>query len=291
MKLIYFKKLIKTILNDLGYNITKLDRNDMQLYLDLYGSESVKKKRFYNIGGGSNFHPAWTTIDFSSEWYNDSDPDINFDLLSLKEFPIKENSAEVVYSSHTIEHITNEAAQNMFNESFRILKTSGTLRITTPNIDLDYRAYRDNDKNYFYWKDNYSLPGEIHRAKLAGAMNKLSIGEMFLSHFASSVSPMYIAGSDKKIDDEELKSIFSKMNYENALNYCTSKCPIEIQKSNPGHHINWWNKDKLFRMLGKAGFNKIYLSGYGQSFLPPLRNLTYFDNTYYKASIYIEGIK
>ena len=291
MKLKILKKLIKRIFNDFGYDIIKLDVDDVQLYLDLYDSESVKNKRFYNIGGGGDFHPVWTTIDFTSEWYSDHTPGINFDLESLKEFPIEKNSAEIVYSSHTIEHITDEAAQNVFNESFRILKPGGTIRITAPDVDLDYRAYRDNDRNYFYWKDNYSLPGEIIRAKLAGPMNDLSIGEIFLSHFAASTSPLYLARSDDLINDEQLKSIFSEMDYEDALNYCTSKCPMEIQKSNSGNHINWWNENKMFRMLREAGFKKIFHSGHGQSFLPPLRNLTYFDSTYYKASVYVEAIK
>lgn len=293
MKLRLLKKLIKGLFNDFGYDITKLDRDDIQLYLDLYDSESVKNKRFYNIGGGGNssFHSAWSTIDFTSEWYKGSKHDINFDLFSLKEFPIEEDSAEIVYSSHTIEHINDKAAQNMFNESFRILKPGGTIRITAPDVDLDYRAYRDNDRNYFYWKDSYSLPGEVIRAKLACPMNDLSIGEIFLSHFAASVSPLYLTRSNELISDEELKLIFSKMKYEDALNYCTSKCPMEIQKSNSGNHINWWNEDKMFRMLKEAGFKKIFHSGHGQSFLAPLRNLTYFDSTYYKVSVYVEAIK
>jgi len=47
----------------------------------------------------------------------------------VKELPIENDSAEVVYSSHTVEHITDEAAQKMFNESYRILKKGGILRI------------------------------------------------------------------------------------------------------------------------------------------------------------------
>ena len=209
----------------------------------------------------------------------------------MKEIPIETNYAEIVYSSHTIEHITDEAAQNMFNESFRILKEGGIFRITAPNIDLDYRAYNNNDRNYFFWIDNYSISGEIHRTGLKKPMNEASIGEIFLAHFASSVSPLYINGPNERIDDNQVKTIFSEMEYESALNYCTSKCPIEIQKRNPGNHINWWNKNKLFKMFNKAGFDDIYLSGYGQSFSPVLRNLTYFDNTHPKISIYVEAIK
>ena len=41
----------------------------------------------------------------------------------LEPLPIADSSAEVVYTlAHTVEHINNEAAQNMFNEAYRILK-------------------------------------------------------------------------------------------------------------------------------------------------------------------------
>ena len=285
------KKTIKKIVNGFGYDVIKLDTDEIKLYSDLYESESVIKKKFYNIGAGGFSHPAWTNVDYESEWYKKNRFDISYDLLSLKEIPIETNYAEIVYSSHTIEHITDEAAQNMFNESFRILKEGGIFRITAPNIDLDYRAYNNNDRNYFFWIDNYSISGEIHRTGLKKPMNEASIGEIFLAHFASSVSPLYINGPNERIDDNQVKTIFSEMEYESALNYCTSKCPIEIQKRNPGNHINWWNKNKLFKMFNKAGFDDIYLSGYGQSFSPVLRNLTYFDNTHPKISIYVEAKK
>jgi len=81
------------------------------------------------------------------------------------------------------------------------------------------------------------------------------------------------------------------MEYEEALNHCISKCSLEVQKKYPGNHINWWNKDKLFRMLRMAGFENIYLSGYGQSLSPVLRNTWIFDNTHPKLSLYIEAVK
>jgi len=44
-------------------------------------------------------------------------------------------------------------------------------------------------------------------------------------------------------------------------------------------------------MLRKAGFSKIFLSGYGQSFSPVLRNTDLFDNTHPEISLYVEAIK
>lgn len=81
------------------------------------------------------------------------------------------------------------------------------------------------------------------------------------------------------------------MDYEKALNYIKDKCILEIQKKYSVDHINWWNKDKLFRMLQEAGFEEVYLSGYGQSLSPVLRNTSYFDNTCPYLSLYVEAKK
>jgi hypothetical protein len=110
-------------------------------------------------------------------------------------------------------------------------------------------------------------------------------------HFASSVSTLHSDGCDERIDDDELNALFNKLNYEEALDYCINKCPVEIQMKYPGNHMNWWNFKKMSRMLTKAGFSKIYLSGHGQSFFPILRDTTFFDDTHPKISLYVEAIK
>ncbi|UCG89591.1 MAG: methyltransferase domain-containing protein [Candidatus Heimdallarchaeota archaeon] len=282
---------------DLILRIRKLKKiYDINIYYKIYGIEPVENRRFYNIGAGEFQHTAWTNVDHESEWYKDvqgSNMGIDWDLLTLTPIPVEDNSAEIVYSSHTIEHINNEAAQNMFNESYRILKQGGVLRITTPNIDLDFRAYKTNDRNYFYWIDQYSVktPKKLERVQLNKPLNEASIQQIFLWHFASSVSLLHNDGAPERINDEKLDEIFQELDYEEALDYCTSKCSLEVQRKYPGNHINWWNKNKLFQMLSIAGFKNIYLSGYGQSKAPVLRNTMLFDTTHPKISLYVEAIK
>ena len=121
-------------------------------------------------------------------------------------------------------------------------------------------------------------------------MNKASIQQLFLFAFASYVSTL-VDNTLDKISDEKLDNIFEKMRYEDALNYCTSRCPIELQRKYTGFHMNWWNIKKETKMLKKAGFNEIYLSGYGQSFSPALRDTRYFDDRYPTISLYVEAIK
>lgn len=279
----------------MGYEIKKLPKPSITLYHDLYPEESIINKRFYNIGAGGFYHPYWTNVDYDSEWYAFNRDltlqGIQYDLLALEPLPIDTGSAEVVYSSHTVEHITNAAAQNLFSEAYRILKPNGYIRITTPNINLEYRAFKENDRKYFFWINTYSIEANWQRAKYTMPLNKASTEQIFLAHFASSVSTLHADGAPERIDDAELNRIFATLKFEVALDYCISKCPLEIQRKYPGNHLNWWNYDKMVSMLKKAGFTKIYLSGYGQSYCPILRDLALFDNTHPKISLYVEAIK
>lgn len=285
--------LIRKGFNTLGIDIRRyraIDPN-MALYRSLYPEDSIINRRFYNVGAGLFRHPAWTNIDHYSDWYKGNVTDIDYDLESLSPIPVESGSAEVVYTSHTVEHITNAAAQNLFNEAHRMLKPGGYFRMTTPNIDLEYRAYRENDRHYFFWIERYSRQPEMARAKVNTPLNQASIQQIFLLHFASNVSTLHSDGAAQRISDDELDRVFREMPYEAALDYCIGKVDLAIHKKYPGNHINWWNKDKAFRMLQQAGFEKIYLSGHGQSFCPVMRDTNYFDSTHPRISLYVEAIR
>ena len=290
------KKHAKNLFRILGYNVEKIkkQKSDLDLYIKIFGKESVEKRRFYNIGGGIFNHPAWTVIDFVTDWYRKNEANtgnnIHFDLMSLKPLPIDSESAEIVFTSHTVEHITDEAAQNMFDESFRILKKNGIFRVTTPNIDLAYRAYKENDKEYFYWYKT-DVPTKINGIEVHKSRKESSIAQLFLFSFAATVSIIVHDKTAEKIDDQQLTKIFSEMKFEKAMDYIVAKCPVNLQKKYPGFHMNWWNKDKMFRVLKKAGFKTVYLSAHRQSYSPVLRNQLYFDNTKPAVSLYVEAKK
>jgi hypothetical protein len=166
----------------------------------------------------------------------------------------------------------------------------GITRLTTRNIDLYYKALVLNNAEYFYkWDiDTYSTPENMKRVFIRKPMNQVSLEHIFLFCFASQTSELHIDDDTYKISDEKFNTIFREVSYEQALDYCKSKCRVELQKKYPGNHVNWWNADKLFIMLQKAGFETIYLSGYSQSLCPVLRNTEYFDNTHPNLSIYVE---
>ncbi|MFI5219324.1 MAG: class I SAM-dependent methyltransferase [Bacteroidia bacterium] len=287
---------VKKLFSLTGFQISRINSStDVDDYIRLYGKESIEKKNFYNIGAGNFYHPCWTNIDNGSDWEPEPDslkaPLIDYDLFSLQPLPLADNGAQLIYTSHTIEHVTDTEVQYFFNEAYRVLKPGAILRIVTPNIDIEYRAWRDNDRDYWFWLEDYSNPAILKQKNLRFPLKEASNPQLFLTGFASTASIIKIEGSSNRIDDVELEKIFKERAYTDALDYCLSRCSIEVQKKFTFDHINWFNKEKLFRMLKQAGFEKMHLSAYGQSYSHVMRNLNYFDRTLPKVSLYAEAVK
>jgi predicted SAM-dependent methyltransferase len=287
-------RIVKFIFKKSGYSLVRVKNDDESaLYIRLYGEDSVKNRSFYNLSagaylgfGGGLHHPYWTNIDLNKQWDLSSDnpkirgfdpkKDIEHDLLSMKPLPLANSSADLVYTRFTIPSLTDEAALFMFCEVFRVLKNNGVFRISTPDIDLDYRAYFNNDRSFFYWFSDYT---------------KVSIEQAFLFHVASQVSAIHHDGAHERIMDEQFRNLLKTRNMEDALNFCASKCSVEKHKRYRQNHINWWNAAKLEKMLSRAGFKTIYVSTRGQSGSPVMRNETCFDNEDNKFVMYMEAVK
>lgn len=238
----------------------------------------------YNIGSGGFRHKDWTNVDHHSDWYNELQGKsiaIDWDLLSMTPIPIDSNSADLVYSSHTIEHITNEAALNMFKEIYRILKPDGLVRIQSPNIDLFYLRYLSNLR--IPWADAKTPKLSIIPLKEA------SLQQSFVWCFATNASELHIDGSSERLNDSLIDKVFEQFDYEEALNFCISKTSLKKQRKYPGNHINWWNPVKTLKMLKSAGFKKYYVSSFGESNSQELRDTSVFDKGDKEISFYVEA--
>jgi len=91
-----------------------MEKEYLEKYIrNYYSNESIKERKFYNLGAGSqrsNFD-FWTYIDLESSKYSKKGIDIFYDLESLSTIPIEDNYAEVVFNSFVIEHISVDATK------------------------------------------------------------------------------------------------------------------------------------------------------------------------------------
>lgn len=300
----YIKKIIKKIFNLIGFEISKKHLNtqektypqvsneENQLYRMFYPEESIKNRRFYNIGAGSFFHPYWTNIDYHNNFYSQNQHIVNieYDLMKMERLPLQDNCAEIIYISHVLEHITDTAVNNILLECYRVLKGGGILRIVQPDIDYYYNAYKRADY-VFFGKYPKTLEQKKWEEKWFGVpmdiLEQASIEDMFLLYCFRSLSPI-VSDNHTKINSSEFKHLINK-NYIHTLNYFSSLCSFNYD--HPEYHINWFNKDKLTRFLRSAKFDNIMQSAYGKSVSPILRNTSLFDTTVPEVSLYVEAIK
>ena len=88
----------------------------------------------------------------------------------------------IIYTSHTVEHITDKAATKLFREAFRTLRPGGVFRVTAPNWRLDYEAWRRGDIDHFYWAIERSTGGIPSSRR-----KEVSLAQLFLAHFATQL--------------------------------------------------------------------------------------------------------
>ena len=91
--------------------------------------------KLLNLGCGTKYHKDWINIDFVSN---------NKDILSydlLKGIPYKDNTFDVVYHSHLIEHLSKIEGVSFIKECYRVLKPGGIIRIATPNLEAIVKNY------------------------------------------------------------------------------------------------------------------------------------------------------
>ena len=91
--------------------------------------------KLLNFGCGSTFHPDWVNLDTAPV----STQVIAHDLR--RGFPFADETFDVVYGSHVLEHLDPAEAIRLLNECFRVLKPNGIVRVVVPDLETIVRLY------------------------------------------------------------------------------------------------------------------------------------------------------
>lgn len=110
------KSAVTSILRQRGLKIAReidtgswlsREEHDRIAYND-YDTRVLKEKPFYNIGAGGFRHRYWTNIDMPSDWYARDQSDFTpYDIEKQEPLPLQGDCAQAVYTSHTIEHVSD----------------------------------------------------------------------------------------------------------------------------------------------------------------------------------------
>jgi len=104
------------------------------------------------IGAGNNPVDGWYNFDIrsrSSQVYY---------LDVTKKFPFFDESINLILCEHLIEHLSFDDGQRMLDEFYRILKSNGSIRVSTPDLARVVSLYGKEDGvegNYVQWISNF----------------------------------------------------------------------------------------------------------------------------------------
>jgi predicted SAM-dependent methyltransferase len=94
-----------------------------------------QKFKLLNLGCGNHHHPDWVNVDFHATGAGVIAHNLN------KGIPFENNSFDVVYHSHLIEHFPKSYAPVFLKECHRVLKNSGIIRVVVPDLEQIVRWY------------------------------------------------------------------------------------------------------------------------------------------------------
>ncbi len=120
--------------------VTSASADNRQDISNIQMKRISSNKLCVNLACGSVFvsSPEWVNLDFSP-----AGADVKQANL-LGPLPIASGCADLVYTSHFLEHIPKHRVQGFLTECLRILKPGGTLRLVLPDLENLCREYMEN---------------------------------------------------------------------------------------------------------------------------------------------------
>lgn len=278
-----------------GMNVRRLKNMLSNLYRDLYCDRVYRKayilinKTFfprYLIFGDTNakfFGPGWETVDRGNA---DHKIDLWRNPLQL---PFTDGSIEVIYSSHLIEHLDNEACRRLFREWYRILKKGGVLRVVAPNMDYLIDSYLTDDKDAFFKDEMATGIGRTYYEEIAMQVYMYNYDRRLLEPHNLLASQFSGRKGYIVFDKQDIESNVRSMSKEEFTTWLASHNDPNLR----GGHCNGWNSKKLIRFLKELHFSQVKESKFRQSVRNELNNNENIDLLIRSGrfSFYVECIK
>ena len=212
-----------------------------------------------NIGSGKRRWPGWICLDEIE--------DIGvtkFSFTGTSRFPIENDSMEIVYSSHFLEHIPDTSVDQVLSEAWRCLQPNGQLILKIPDFDMFVEKYLAKEYSIFsdigvdsvlHTWDNHGIEDTI-----ANRFAMMFCGYMnveYGAHFTERLKPRTNGAfhGPPKISGEELAFIVeSNSNSPHRIAELLREIATEEQQVHCWNHQNAWSQQELETLLQTHGF-------------------------------------
>ena len=234
------------------------------------------RREYINIGGGPVWlHERFFTLDQCFE-SDESLGRINFDLVKDLPMPFEDNSIKGIYSSNCFEHLTESEVTIILKDSYRILRSGGTIRITVPDMGKMFDAYEKRDASYFWFRSKQHLAGQ--------AWFKDSWLRVITRSFAGHVVDLF--------EDKKLYEMYKESDRENFVKKILKASETSPSYRNiPRTHKSYWTPESLVKKLEDLGFKNCLSVKKGETRDKIFSNGLTFDNTLPDKSLFVEATK
>ena len=245
-----------------------------------YACKVDHSARKINIGAGKWSAPGWINLDKPSDWYatRQTTPFIPYDART-DALPFPDDSIDVVYCSHVIEHLELQHCQNLFFEVNRVLKSGGVFRLCCPDAEFLYHVTKLAPS---YWQWNRIL----YKMKDQATPSPLPL-DFLIFEISSQRCRQYKHRLDA-FPYEKIEAMYNTLSMTEFLDSITAGCTYREQM--PGDHIQWFSFEKLTSMLKSVGLHALR-SKFGGSIFIEMQDTAVFDTTTPQKTLYIDCIK
>lgn len=108
-------------------------------------SKFLKNADKLHLACGTNVINNWHNVDLFES------PEVIYWDLTDKRFPVEDNTINLIFCEHFIEHIDLNQGYIFLKNCFNALKKSGSIRISTPDLNKIIQCYLQ--KNLTEWSD------------------------------------------------------------------------------------------------------------------------------------------
>lgn len=216
----------------------------------------------------------WITVDWE-------DADLVVDFVRCDPLPFADESQLVVYSAHTIEHVSQAVLEHLVEESYRILRHGGYLRLEAPDAEQMIVAYKTCDTDFLRRLSFASLI-KAGMSKEYAEDHVTLLG--FLSSYCTNNAHVPVMAAKGEVDAR-----VANLGVEEFGQWCVSLQTAEQRRT--GGHVNPIYYSKLEAVLRKAGFSDVQRMRNRHSRIPgiDIARIERADRAFY--SVYVEARK